>query len=293
MIWARAIEQVQSSSCGRWANVVTTEPRGFQVYQINSKSSLKAALLLGAATATAMALSSSAMAQQPIETVVVTGSLIPTPNATSNSPIQTVGAEQIDLSGHPDIQQVLNQLPQVVPGLGMSSNNPGGGEANVDLRGLSPNRNLVLVDGRRAMPTQLTGEVDLNTIPASLIDHVDVVTGGGSATYGSDAISGVVNFVLKRDFEGFEGQVRYGQEVENSFSPQREVNLTMGVNSPDGKANVTIFAEYYKRDGVLQGEDPKYLLDFGTGSATSDAGRVDGGQGFPSLHQGGFGIVGS
>src|SRR5215472_512604 len=240
-----------------------------------------------------MAVSTSASAAPAIETVVVTGTLIPTPNATSNSPIQTVSSEAIDLSGHPNVEQVINQLPQVVPGLGSFSNNPGGGEAVVDLRGLSPNRNLVLVDGRRAMPTQLTGEVDLNTIPASLIDHVDVVTGGGSATYGSDAISGVVNFVLKRDFEGFEGQARYGQEVSHSFAPEKEINLTMGVNSGDGKANVTIFAEYYKRDGVLQGEDPRFLLDNGNGSATSDAGRVDGGQGFPSLHQGGFGIVGS
>jgi outer membrane receptor protein involved in Fe transport len=238
-----------------------------------------------------MAIPTSASAA-PVETVVVTGTLIPTPNATSNSPIQTVSSEAIDLSGHPNVEQVINQLPQVVPGLGSFSNNPGGGEAVVDLRGLSPNRNLVLVDGRRAMPTQLTGEVDLNTIPASLIDHVDVVTGGGSATYGSDAISGVVNFVLKRDFEGFEGQVRYGQEVSNSFAPEKEINLTMGVNSGDGKANVTIFAEYYKRNGVLQGEDPRFLLDFGTGSATSDAGRVDASQGFPKLNRGGFGTGG-
>ncbi len=256
------------------------------MYQTNSKSSLRAALLLGAASAAVMGFSAAASAA-PIETVVVTGTLIPTPNATSNSPIQTVSSEAIDLSGHPNVEQVINQLPQVVPGLGMFSNNPGGGEAVVDLRGLSPNRNLVLVDGRRAMPTQLTGEVDLNTIPASLIDHVDVVTGGGSATYGSDAISGVVNFVLKRDFEGFEGQVRYGQEVENSFAPEKEINLTMGVNSGDGKANVTIFAEYYKRDGVLQGQDPRFLLDFGTGSATSDWGRADGSQGFPALAKGG------
>jgi len=264
------------------------------VYQINSKSSLKAALLLGAATAAAVGLSAPAYAaDQAIETVVVTGSLIPTPNATSNSPIQTVSAESIDLSGHPNVEQILNQLPQVVPGLGMSSNNPGGGEAVVDLRGLSPNRDLVLVDGRRALPTALTGEVDINTIPAALIDHVDVVTGGGSATYGSDAISGVVNFVLKHDFEGFQAEARYGEELQHSFAPEKELNFTMGVNTGDGKGNVTMFAEFYQRSGVLQGQDPRFLLDNGTGSATSDAGRVDGAQGFPSLHQGGFGVPGS
>lgn len=278
----------------RRANVVTTEPRGFPVYQIHSKSSLKAALLLGAATATAISLTNSAVAaDQPVETVVVTGSLIPTPNATSNSPIQTVGAEQIDLSGHPNVEQILNTLPQVVPGLGMTSNNPGGGEATVDLRGLSPNRNLVLVDGRRAMPTQLTGEVDINTIPAALIDHVDVVTGGGSATYGSDAISGVVNFVLKKDFEGFQASARFGEDLMNGDAQEKELNLTMGVNTADGKGNVTMFAEFYKRDRVLQTNN-KYSLDFGNGSATSPNGRADGSQGLPSIAKlGGAGCGGS
>ena len=254
------------------------------MYQIHSKSSLKAALLLGAATATAISLTNSAVAaDQPVETVVVTGSLIPTPNATSNSPIQTVGAEQIDLSGHPNVEQILNSLPQVVPGLGMTSNNPGGGEAVVDLRGLSPNRNLVLVDGRRAMPTQLTGEVDVNTIPAALIDHVDIVTGGGSATYGSDAISGVVNFVLKKDFEGFQANARYGEDIIHGDAQEKELNLTMGVNTADGKGNVTMFAEFYKRDRVLQSVSSLYDLDFGNGSATSPAGRADSGQGLPSI----------
>jgi outer membrane receptor protein involved in Fe transport len=254
------------------------------VYQINSKSSLKAALLLGAATATAMSLSTSAVAaDQPVETVIVTGSLIPTPNATSNSPIQTVGAEQIDLSGHPNVEQILNTLPQIVPGLGMTSNNPGGGEAVVDLRGLSPNRNLVLVDGRRAMPTQLTGEVDVDTIPAALIDHVDIVTGGGSATYGSDAISGVVNFILKKDFEGFQANARFGEDFLHGDAQEKELNLTMGVNTGDGKGNVTMFAEFYKRDRVLQSVSSLFDLDFGNGSATSPAGRADGGQGLPSI----------
>jgi outer membrane receptor protein involved in Fe transport len=259
------------------------------VYQLNlSQRSLRSALLLGAASAFAVGMAAPAAADT-VETVVVTGSLIPSPNATSNSPIQTVGAEAIDLSGHPDVGQIVNQLPQIVPGLGAFSNNPGGGETVLDLRGLSPNRTLVLVDGRRAMAASPSGEVDLNTIPAALVDHVDVVSGGGSATYGSDAISGVVNFVLKKDFEGFQAQARYGEEVEHSFAPEKALNVMMGVNTADGKGNVTMFAEWYKRSEVTQGQDPRFLLDLGEGSSTSPAGRVDAGQGFPALSKNGVG----
>ncbi len=253
------------------------------MYQSNlTQRSLRSALLLGAASIVAVGVAAPASADT-VETVVVTGSLIPTPNATSNSPIQSVSAEAIDLSGHPNVEQLINTLPQIVPGLGASSNNPGGGEAVVDLRGLSPNRNLVLIDGRRAMTTSLTGEVDINTIPAAMIDHIDIVSGGGSATYGSDAISGVINFVLKKDFEGFQGQVRYGQEFKHGFAPEKSLNLTVGVNTADGKGNVTMFAEYFKRNEVLQGQDPRFAIDNFGGSSTSPAGRVEGGQGFPQV----------
>jgi outer membrane receptor protein involved in Fe transport len=257
------------------------------VYQSSlTQRSLRSALLLGAATFAAVGLAAPANADT-VETVVVTGSLIPTPNATSNSPIQTVAAEAIDLSGHANIESVINQLPQIVSNLGMFSNNPGG-EALLDLRGLSPNRTLVLLDGRRAMAASTSGEVDLQTIPASLVDHVDIVSGGGAATYGSDAIAGVVNFVLKKDFEGFELQARYGQQIKNSFAPQRSLNVTMGMNTADGKGNVTIYGEYYKRGGVLQGEDSRFAVDFGGGSSTPPEGRLAGGaQGFAPIAQGG------
>jgi iron complex outermembrane receptor protein len=261
------------------------------VYQINSKSSLKAALLLGAATATAISLSAPAAADTPVETVVVTCSLIPTPNATSNSPIQTLGTEQIDLSGHANIEQVLNQMPQIAPSQGSNSNNPGVGIATVDLHGLTPIRTLVLIDGERAMPSIIfpTEFVDIATIPSSLIDHVDIVSGGGSATYGSDAIAGVVNFVLKKDFQGFQTQARWGQDMVNSYGAQTDINVILGINSGDGKANVTIYGEFYKRAGVLQGENPDYAIDFSGGSGTTPNGVVAGTQGFPTIASAGCG----
>src|SRR5690606_17265148 len=102
-------------------------------------------------------------------------------------------------------ETLLNELPQVIPGNMRTSNNAGGEEfATIDLRGLGANRTLILINGERVPPSSTTGAVDINSVPASLINRVEVVTGGASAVYGSDAISGVVNFILKDNFEGAE-----------------------------------------------------------------------------------------
>lgn len=138
------------------------------------------------------------------EQIVVTGSRIPRPNQTSDSPIQTVRQDDFTMTGVPNVEQTLNQLPQLVPGITNTSNNPGTGAATLDLRGLGSVRTLVLVNGRRWIANDAGGvpEVDVNTIPASLISRVDVVTGGASAVYGSDAVTGVINFVLKDRLSG-------------------------------------------------------------------------------------------
>ncbi len=255
-------------------------------YRVTNTRALRSFLLLGTASVVAAALAVPAAADT-VETVVVTGSLIPTPNATSNSPIQTVGSEAIDLSGRANVEDIMNSQPQIVAALNRFSNNPGG-ETLIDLRGLGANRNLVLVDGRRAMSSSPAGEVDIETIPASLIDHVDIVSGGGAATYGSDAISGVINFVLKKDFEGLQSQFRYGQEIANAFSPEKDINVTLGVNTADGKGNVTIFGEWYKRAGTLQSEDSRFAIDFATGSSRVPQGSLSSpNEGFNPLSQGG------
>ena len=140
--------------------------------------------------------------------VVVTGTRIRRPDLTSNSPVELVDSEEISITGTVNVETLLNELPQVLPGFTKTSNNPGSGTATVDLRGLGPERTLVLVDGKRfissAPPDQsdAAGIVDLNNVPVQLIERMDVVTGGASAVYGSDAIAGVVNFILKDDFEG-------------------------------------------------------------------------------------------
>ena len=136
------------------------------------------------------------------ETIVVTGSRIQRSDLTSTSPLAVVQDEEFKLSGAVNVESVINTLPQVVPGTTSFSNNPGGGVATLNLRGLGSTRNLVLVNDRRYLFFDASQVVDLNTIPQFLIDSVDVVTGGASAVYGSDALAGVINFRLRNDLNG-------------------------------------------------------------------------------------------
>src|SRR5215218_5499372 len=131
--------------------------------------------------------------------IFITGTRIQTPNRTSASPVQSVREQDFTLTGVANVEQTLNLLPQLAPSFTTTSNNPGTGAATLDLRGLGSVRTLILVNGRRwiADDAGKIPEVDVNTIPAALIERVDIVTGGASAVYGSDAVTGVINFVLK------------------------------------------------------------------------------------------------
>lgn len=224
------------------------------------------------------------------ETVTVTGSRIAKQDFTSNSPVATVGAQQFDLTNAVNTEGLLNTLPQTVPGLDRTSNNPGGGLATVNLRGLGSGRTLVLVDGKRVVPSTGGGTVDINNIPSALVERVEVVTGGASAVYGSDAVAGVVNFILKDDFEGIEASTSYEMTEENDaeiFS----ANLTMGGNFADGRGNAVISLGYTDRQALFQGD-----RDFSTFAQFDDGagGLFDGGSsGVPEGRLGGpFGSAG-
>jgi outer membrane receptor protein involved in Fe transport len=225
------------------------------------KSLLTGASVLAAAAA-AMA-GSPAMAQNNTSTasssddeaIVVTGTRLVRQDFEAISPVTTVGAEQIQLTGTLNTEQLLNDLPQVVGGNTTTSNNTGGEDfSTVDLRGLGPNRTLVLVNGERVPASSTTGVVDINTIPAGLISRVEVVSGGASAVYGSDAMGGVVNFVLKDDYEGAELNATYGSELSTGNVPQFDANLLVGGNFANGRGNMTFYADYYNRQGVFQSE---------------------------------------
>jgi outer membrane receptor protein involved in Fe transport len=186
--------------------------------------------------------------------VIVTGTRLPTKDFQAVSPVTTVNSEQLALTGTVATEQLLNELPQVVPGNTVTSNNSGGENyATIDLRGLGPNRTLVVINGERVPGSSTTGVVDLNTIPAGLIDRIEVLTGGASAVYGSDAMAGVVNFILKKNFSGVQINGLYGSSFEGK-APEKNVDVMVGGNFAEGKGNITAYASYYQRDPVFQSE---------------------------------------
>lgn len=207
-------------------------------------------------------------------TTVVTGSRIARPDLTSNSPISVVTGESLQDQGTVNVEEALNQLPQVTPGLNANVNNGGNGTVSVDVRGLGSSRTLVLVNGRRMVPSNNTGVVDLNVINPLLIDRVEVVTGGASATYGSDALGGVVNFILKDKFEGVEMTGQYGL-TSRGDSQTWTVGGIVGGNFADDRGNATLAASFTKRGDSFQSERAWSRIDQNGGSATGVTGRLD------------------
>ncbi len=221
----------------------------------SNKSFLLGASMIAIATSSVGVAPAMAQDAEEEEAIVVTGTRLVRQDFEAISPITTVGAEQLELTATLTTDTLLNELPQIVPGNTRTSNNAGGEAfATVDLRGLGPNRTLVLVNGERIPASSTTGTVDINTIPASLISRIEVVTGGASAVYGSDAMSGVINFVLKDDYEGGEFTVTYGSELETGNAAEFEINGLVGGNFANGRGNMTAYASYYNREGVFQSE---------------------------------------
>ncbi len=232
-----------------------------------TKRLLQTSILAGALTAVAMP----AVAQD--DEIVITGSRIAKKDFTSNSPVATVGSAQIDITGTVNTESLLNTLPQTVPGLDRTSNNPGNGTATVDLRGLGTARTLVLIDGLRAVPTTQGGTVDINNIPTSLIESIEVLTGGGGAAYGSDAVAGVVNFILKDDFEGMQLNAGY-EQTQDSDAKIWSTDLTIGANTGDGRGNVVLNMAWNDRDELFQGDrDFSFFAQFDDGAG----GLINGG----------------
>ncbi len=182
------------------------------------RASIAAAVLTATSLSSGVAVGQEAGAA--LEEIVITGTRIANPNAVSSSPILAVSAENIRLQGIVDAGDLVDQLPQnITTVIDLSNtNNPlsgPGGVTTMNLRGLGPQRTLVLIDGRRlGVGDPNSGNPnpapDINQIPSALIERVDIVTGGASAVYGSDAIAGVANFIMRRDFEGVQIDAQYG-----------------------------------------------------------------------------------
>lgn len=224
---------------------------------IERKKLLRTALMGSTATlaggAALVTVGGNAYAQEDEEQVFVTGSRIPRQDIEANSPVAVVGAEEIALTGNVQVENLLNDLPQVVPGLTTVNNNPGGAGSTVDLRGIGVSRTLVLVNGRRWLPSSLSGYTDVQTIPTGMVERIEVVTGGASAVYGSDAISGVVNFILKDDFEGLTATGQYDIHAKGD-GERVNLDATMGANFADGRGNVLINVSWFKQNPIFQGD---------------------------------------
>ena len=203
-------------------------------------------------------------------TIVVTGSLISNPNLVQANPVNVTTADQIELKQSNTAEEVLRELPGVVANIGNSVNNGNGGNSYVDLRGLGSNRNIVLLDGNRMVPADLAGQVDLNNIPLALISRVDALTGAAVTTYGADAITGVVNFITKKDFAGVD--ISLGNQItEEGDGNYFRADMTIGANFDDGRGNAVLSVGYQESDPVFQGD-----RDFSAFNVSSFSGTFGG-----------------
>ena len=191
---------------------------------------------------------------QDIEQIIVTGSRIARPDFESASPIVSITADAFARTSSTSVDTVVSQLPQFTPDVTSTSNNPGnGGQGNVQLRGLGTTSTLVLLDGRRIIPANGDGVVDVNIIPASLVESVEVISGGASAVYGSDAVAGVVNFKLKDEFEGLQFDGSWGQ-TDQADGSEYSAGVTAGMSFADGRGEVFGYVGYSEREAVFQTE---------------------------------------
>ena len=188
--------------------------------------------------------------------IVVTGSRISRRDFQSSSPISTINSAAITAAGQPSLDRAIGQLPQFAAAQGASevgdaqgSIGFSGGQSYSDLRGLGPNRSLVLLDGRRLQSSSPDGSIDLNTIPTAMIDTVEIITGGASAAYGSDAVAGVVNFKLRNNFSGVELNVQHGSTTRGD-GRTNQVSGIIGGKFGDGRGHAVLALEYSDRATV-------------------------------------------
>lgn len=233
--------------------------------------SVRLACILGATAATAIT-STSTLAQEAsatdeadVEKISVTGSRIRAPGVESSSPILSIGESELVKYQTPEFERVIRSLPSTIPADGSNVNNGTAGAATIDLRGLGAERNLVLLNGKRMVPFNFDGEVDTATIPTALIDRIDVMTGGASAVYGSDAIAGAVNVILKNNFEGVAVDLNHSETSEGD-GDQDNLSVTIGGNFDEGRGNAVVSVSWMERKSLLLGERP--LGQFGINSNT-------------------------
>jgi outer membrane receptor protein involved in Fe transport len=223
-----------------------------------------------------------------LQEITVTGSRIKRKDYESSSPLVTVDSAELEQRSGLNIESYLNQLPQYSPAqtptteaedVQPSATNTVG-VSTISLRGFGPNRSLVLVDGHRTTPVNALMVTDINTIPSAMIDRVETISGGASATYGADALGGVTNFILKKSFQGLQVDVQDG-ETQAGDGNELRVSALMGTRFADGKGNIIMGAEYYNRDASYDSNRSFYTNAWNDPNAlTSNAFFINGYNGY-------------
>lgn len=232
-----------------------------------------AALAIAAAPQYVLAQESTTLAE-----VVVTGSRLVRSDLSAPSPTTVINQDAVQLSGDTTVESVINELPQLSAGNNSSVNSAGGsGVLTANLRGLGPARTLTLVNGRRFIPANSAGSVDLATIPTALVERVEIITGGASAVYGSDAIAGAVNFLLRDDFEGLQVSSQYGETSEND-GRSVQYDVLFGSNFSEDRGNVTVYASHATRDPVFMQDRDFSRVPLNAALGRSGSGNIPGGR---------------
>jgi iron complex outermembrane recepter protein len=241
--------------------------RSVSATSVSRSPKVAAAAVLGALTisttwsinAQAQQAPAASASDEQLQEVTVTGSRIRRKDLTSQSPLVTIDSEQIESRSGLNLESYLNTLPQYNPAQTPTTENedvqPSAvntvGISTISLRGFGPNRSLVLVDGHRTTPVNALMVTDINSIPAAMVDRVEIITGGASAVYGADAIGGVTNFILKKNYEGAQIDVQDGISQAGDGNELR-VSALMGTKIADGRGNIVMGMEYYNRDEAYQ-----------------------------------------
>ncbi|HEY2750355.1 TonB-dependent receptor domain-containing protein [Phenylobacterium sp.] len=276
-----------------------------------------AAFLGLSATQASAAAAAAAPASGEVSEIVVTGTRIPSPNLTSVAPVTSVTSADIKAQGVTRMEDLLNSLPQAFAAQGSNVSNASDGTATANLRGLGPNRTLVLIDGRRLQAGNPTSSIaavsaDLNFIPTALVERVDVLTGGASAVYGADAVAGVVNFIMKKNFEGVQIDAQYSTYQHNQQNPDNvqqvvrnargtaavpdnfivpgdfkggegdQESIVLGVNAPDGKGNITAYATHVNVNSVTANNFDYSACSLNSGTSFLSAGCGGSGTSYPA-----------
>lgn len=248
-----------------------------------SKSKLFASSLLGGALVilgASPALAQSASVDSTVSELIVTGSRIPRPNLEQPTPVTTLNTVSIENAGTSSLGDVLSQLPALsATGTVRANSDSGanvGGLSFPDLRSLGTSRTLTLVNGKRHVSGDAGDTaVDLNSIPTALVDRVEVITGGASAIYGSDAVTGVINIILKDDFEGYQFDAQGSRPFNGAYGENYSAAFTAGKNFADDRGNITVTVFGDKQERV-RGPNVRGLADWATVVNPADTGPTDG-----------------